>query len=343
MKLCKCAPLIASVMFTVAASFPAAAETAAEFYKGKTVTLVVGHEPGSGFDVYARVLARHIGRHIPGQPNIVVQNMIGASGMISANWLYNVAPKDGTVVANFSGTVPTDPVLGSTAARFEPAKFAWIGNMDESAGTCGISKASGITNFDELRAKDSVFGGTGATGPFAKFAYAVRNLFNTKMKVVPGYKGSASVKIAIMRGELDGICGLPVSTITSYWREEFESGAFKPIIQLNGKKHPRIKGVPHVDDYATSEEDRQVYELIFGVQTLGRVYSAPPGTPVERRDALRMAFMATMNDQQFLTDAAKTKIDIDAMSGVEVEEFIARLAGSPPAVVKRAKEALRTD
>jgi tripartite-type tricarboxylate transporter receptor subunit TctC len=321
----------------------AAANPVADFYKGKTVSLVVGHEAGSGYDVYARVVARHLSRHIPGAPNIIVQNMVGASGMVAANWLYNIAPKDGTAVATFSSSPMGEALLGNAAARFTPSKFTWIANMDESVGTCGVSKASGIVRFDDLRTKETVFGATSPNGTFGKFAQAVKNLLGAKLKIVTGYKGSAAVKIAINRGEVHGICGLPLTTITSHWRDDYESGNFKPVIQLSGRRHPALKDVAHIDDYAKSNEDRQVFGLLFGMQALGRFYVSPPGLTDERRNALRRALAATMKDRQFLADAAKTKIDINPSTGEEVEAFIAVVSASPPAVIERAKRALRHD
>jgi tripartite-type tricarboxylate transporter receptor subunit TctC len=327
----------------VAAAQPAAADAVADFYKGKTVTVVVGHEVGTGFDVYGRVLARHLGRHIPGSPTVVVQNMVGAAGMIASNWLYNIAPRDGSVVATFSASPIAEPILGNPAARFEPAKFTWIGNMDESAGTCGVTKASGIAKFDDLLTKETIFGATAQTGTFGKFALAVKNLLGAKYRIVTGYKGSADVKIALNRGEVHGICGLPLSTITSHWRDDYESGNFRPVIQLSGRRHPDLKSVPHVDDYAKSPEDLQVFGLIFGMQALGRFYVSPPALPTDRREALRAALAAAMHDPQFLADAAKTQIDINPSSGAEVENFIARVSASSPIVIERSKRALRAE
>jgi tripartite-type tricarboxylate transporter receptor subunit TctC len=319
---------------------PARADEVADFYKGKTVNIVVGHEVATGFDVYARVLQRHLGRHIPGNPSIVVQNMVGASGLTAANWLYNVAPKDGTVMATFVHTVPFEPLMGNKAARFEPAKFAWIGNMEESVAVCGISKASGIAKFDDMLKKETIFGATGATGPLVKSAAAIKNLLGARMKIVSGYKGSASVKVAITRNEVHGICGLPMSTIESAWADIYSTGEFKPVIQLSGRKAPNLKGIPHVDDYAKSEEDHQVYGLIFGTQALGRIYLSPPGTPEARKQALRQALATTMKDSSFLEDATKTRIDIDPMTGEQVEQLIARLSKAPPATIERVSKAV---
>ena len=319
---------------------PGRADEITDFYKGKTVTIVVGHEVGTGFDIYARAMAPHLSRHIPGNPSIIVQNMVGASGIVATNWLANVAPKDGTVMATFVHTVPFEPVFGNSKAQFEPAKLNWIGNMEESIGTCGVTKASGIITFNELLSKEAVFGATGATGPLGTFAQAVRNLVGAKLKVVYGYKGSAEVKLAMNRGEVQGICGLPLSTIKSFWGEEYRSGQFKPIIQLSGQRSDELKGIPYVDSYAKTAEDRQVFDLIFGAQALGRVYVAPPGQPAARTKALRDAMMATMKDDKFLADAAKAKIDIEPMSGEQVADLIAKYSSVSPAVVERAKQAI---
>lgn len=337
-------PTVAAVLLVAGVSAqPVAADEIADFYKGKSVNIVVGHEPATGFDVYARVLARHLGRHIPGNPTIVVQNMTGASGLAAANWLYNVAPKDGTVMATFVHTVPFEPLMGNNAARFEPAKFAWIGNMEESVAVCGISKGSGIAKFDDMLARETIWGATGATGPLVKSAAAVKNLLGAKMKIVSGYKGSASVKVAITRNEVHGICGLPMSTIMSAWADIYSSGEFRPVIQLSGRKQADLKGIPHVDDYAKSESDRQTYGLIFGVQALGRIFLSPPGTPEARRNALRTALLAAMKDPQFMADAMKAKIDISPMTGAEVEQLIARLSSASPAIVERVKQVVKVD
>jgi tripartite-type tricarboxylate transporter receptor subunit TctC len=315
--------LFASVVL-LAAVTGAHADDVADFYKSKTFTIVVGHEVGTGFDIYSRVLARHIGRHIPGNPSVVVQNMVGASGVTPANWLYNVAPKDGSVIMTFVHTAALEPIFGNGAARFDAAKLTWVGNMDEGVGICGVSPASGVGTFEDLLTKEVPFGSTGATGPL-------------------GNQGSASVKLAINRGEVHGICGLSMSSVTSQWRDEVQSGAFKVILQLSGRPHSALAGVKHVDRYAKTADDEQVFGLIFGAQALGRIYGSTPSIPAERRNALRAAFMATMSDPQFLSDAVKSQIDVNPMSGAEVEAFIARMASSSPEVVERARRATRAD
>src|SRR4051794_25139210 len=328
--------------FLATLAAPAAADEVADFYKAKGFTIVVGHEVGTGFDIYGRTLARHIGRHIPGNPNVVVQNMNGASGLTSANWLYNIAPKDGSVIATFVQSVPFEPLYGNTAARFDPAKSTWIGNLEESIGVCGVTKASGVSTFEDLKTKETIFAGTGTTGPLGKASLAVKNLLGAKIKLVTGYQGSASVKLAMTRGEVAGICGLPMSTVTSFWKEDYETGNFKPIIQLSGAKLPQLR-IPHADDYIKSDDDRAVFGLIFGTLALGRIYVSPPGVPAERAKAMRTALMDTTKDAAFLEDAMKTQIDILPMTGEQVESFIARLSAASPAIVERAKQAYRND
>ena len=327
----------AIVAFSVARS---AADEISVFYKGKTVTIVVGHEVGTGFDVYARTLQRHLGRHIPGNPNVVVQNMIGASGITAANWVYNIAANDGTVMSTFVATNLFEPLMGNKAARFEAAKFTWLGNMEESIAVCGVSKAAAVSKFDDLYSKEAIIGATGSNGPLIRSALAVRNMLGVRMKVVSGYQGSASVKLAMQRGEVQGVCGLPMSTITSFWQDEYDSGNFRPIIQLSGRKGAAGNDVPHIDDYAKSEDDRQVLALLFDSQALGHILLAPPGVAEPRKAALRTALSDTMKDPQFVADATRTQIDISPMTGAEVEAFIARISKASPTVIERSKQAV---
>ena len=333
----------AAVIWLVAAigalTRPALADEVADFYKAKPFTIVVANEVGTGFDIYARTLARHLARYIPGNPGIVIQNMTGASGLSAANWLYNVAPKDGSVMATFVDTVPFEPLLGNSAAKYESGKFTWIGNMASMVSICGVSRASGIRTFDDLLVKETVFG---ASGPIATHALGLKHLFGAKIKLVLGYKGTGSLKLAVQRDEISGVC-IDMSTVIASWGDDYRSGAFKPIIQLTGGARPELAGVPRIDDFAKTEEDRLLIGLAFGTDALGRLFASTPGVPADRAKALRAAFEATMKDPQFLADAAKAQIDISPMSGEQVESFIARITASPPAVVEHAKQAIRND
>jgi tripartite-type tricarboxylate transporter receptor subunit TctC len=330
--------LAAAILAVCALAQLAQADETSDFYKGKTVSVIVGHQAGTGFDVYARALQRHFGKHIPGNPNVIVQNMPGASGVIASNWLANIAPKDGTVIATAVYTIVFEPLFGNDRAKYDPMKFNWLGNMEQSVAICGVSKASGVATFKDLQQRETIFGAAGATGAPAKLTHAIRHLAGAKAKLVTGYKGATDIKLAISRGEVEGFCGMPLSTLHSFWGDVYRAGEFKPIIQLSGAPHPELKDLPHIDSYAKTEQDRQVFNLVFGGQALGRFYYAPPGVPAERVKALRTGLMATMQDKDFLADAERTKIDIEPMTGEEVEALVAKYTSVSPEIVARAKQ-----
>jgi tripartite-type tricarboxylate transporter receptor subunit TctC len=340
---CNRAAVAALVLGLSAQAAPA--QDVERFYTGRKLSVVVGHEVGTGFDLYGRALARHMGRFIPGKPNLVPENMIGVAGFAAANWLYNVAAKDGSVIAIFAHTAPFEPLLGKGTGRFDASKFTWIGNMDAVVGVCGVWDHAGITRFDELFAKETVFGagGAGSGGPLTQFPTALRRLLGAKIKLIQGYKGSAQIRLALARGELQGVCGIPVSTLKTEWRDDFNSGRFKVILQLGRERHPALGDIPHVYDYTKTAEDRQVFDLIFGLQAIGRPFAAPPDVPAERAAALRSAFMAMTKDAGFLAEADKLSLDVAPSSGEEVQAFVTRMYASPKAIVDRAKDALRLD
>lgn len=329
---------ISAILCGLASASTLAADPIADFYKGKSLTIVVGQEPGTGFDIYSRTLARHFSRHIPGNPSIVVQNMPGASGVNAGNWLFNIAAKDGTVIGTFSQNVAIEPLYGNQAAKYDAQRFAWIGNMEESASVCGVTPEAQVKTFEEMRTREVIFGATGPTGPLGQAARALNMVAGTRIKIIYGYKGSATVKLAMGKGEVQGICGLPWSTIKAFWKDELDTGRFRPIVQLSAKPLAELAGVAHIDTYAKTAEDRQLVDLIFGQLVLGRIYAAPPGTPADRVEALRTSFMATMADAEFLADAQKTRIDIIPATGAAVEALVKRFYQSSPEVVARARK-----
>lgn len=321
----------------------AQAQPVADFYKDKTLTLLVGHEAGTGFDIYARALMPYFGKHIPGNPRVIVQNMPGASGVTGTNWLYNIAPKDGTVLGTFSQNVIVERLFGNTAARYEAAKFQWIGNMEQSAAACAFATTAGLKSFDDIFSREVRIGAVGATGPIGQSGRALNRLFGTKLNIVYGYKGSASVKLAVQNGEVQGICGLPVSTFTSFWKDVIDSGQMKIMLQLSAKPLPELGDVTHIDKYVKTEEQRQIVDLVFGTQTLGRTFAAPAETPADRVAALRTAFMATMKDADFLAHAKKANIDLSPMSGEDVQKMVRGYYDAPPQIVEKAIAAIKPD
>jgi len=323
----------------------AAAQDVERFYAGRKLSVVIGHEVGTGFDLYGRALSRHLGRFIPGNPNLVPENMIGVAGFAAANWLYNVAAKDGSVIAIFAHTAPFEPLLGKGTGRFDASRFTWIGNMDAVIGVCGVWDHAGIAKFDDLFTRETLFGagGAGSGGPLTQFPTALRRLLGVKIKLIQGYKGSAEIRLALARGELQGVCGIPVSTLKTEWKDDLNAGRFKIILQLGRDRHPALGNIPHVYDYTKTVEDRQVFDLIFGLQAIGRPFAAPPNVPAERVAALRSAFMAMTKDAGFLAEAAKLSLDVSPSSGEEVQAFVTRIYASPKVIVDRAKDALRVD
>jgi tripartite-type tricarboxylate transporter receptor subunit TctC len=319
----------------------AQAQTRDDMFKDKGLTIVVGHEPGTGFDLYARTLSRHLPKHLPGKPSALVQNMVGASGVTAFNWLGSVAPKDGTTIAIVAFTVPFAPMLGHAAGRFDASQYNWVGNMDSSVSVCAFSKASGALTFEQARQREVLVGGTGASGPLSQSSTALRALTGAQLKVIEGYKGSASVKLAIERGELHGVCGISLSTARTQYREAFDSGELLMTLQLGLDPHPDLKTVPHVYQYARTPEERQVFDLIFGAQGLGRSFVAPPGVPAERVAVLRAGFAAAMQDPELIAEAEKVQLDLRPQSGEEVQAFIQRVYSAPREVAERARKAVQ--
>lgn len=309
----------------------------ADFYRGRTLTLVIAHEAGTGYDLYGRLLARHIGRHIPGEPQVVPQNMLGGGGLHGANWLYNVAPADGATIATFAHSAILEPLLGSSGIRLDSTRLQWIGNMDETVSTCVVAARTGVTSLDQLLARETIYGGAG--GPLTVFGAAVIRLLGAKGRLIGGYKSSADIKLAMIRGELDATCGMSRSTLQTQWRDELASGLIRPVAQFGRQPHPAFPGVTHAYTFARTDADRQVFDLIFGASSLGRPVAAPPSAPADRVAALRSAFDASMRDAKLLADAERSRLDISAMTGTQVQELVTRFFASPRDVVDRAKQA----
>ncbi len=325
---------------SIALPFAALAESTADFYKGKTVKIIVGHQPGTGFDVYGRALAPFLAKHLPGKPVVVAQNMNGASGIRSLNYLANIAPKDGTELGTMVFTAPFEPLLGEGKGKFDARRLTWVGSMDSSVSVCGVSRKSGIKSFDDLFKKELRIGATGRTGPLRTTPVALKRLLGVKLNIVTGYKGSVSVRQAIMRGEVDGACGSSMSAVRVGYKELRDRGDFNIILQASKNTDPELKGVPGVYNYAKSDDDRKIFDLIFGTQRLGRVFVAPPGLPSERVKALQAAFDASMKDPEMIALAKKTNLTLNTRSGEEVAQIVKDTYDTPKRLVERAKKAL---
>ena len=319
----------------------ASAQTPAEFYAGKSLDLHIGYSVGGGYDLYARMLARHIGKYIPGNPTVVPKNMAGAGSLRLANWLYNVAPRDGTVLGAISRGAAFDPLLDDKAPQFDATKFTWIGSANNEVSVCAAWHTSGITRFEDLATKELTIGSTGAGDDTYQFARVLSGLFGAKIRIVTGYPGGADVLLAMERGEVQGRCGWSWSSVKANHLHWVRDKKIVILMQLALSRHPDLADVPLVTDLATTDEQRQALKLIFARQVMGRPYVGPPGIPQDRTAALRKAFMETMNDKELLADAEKATFEITPVAGDELERLVSDIYRTPPEVVKKAAQLIK--
>jgi tripartite-type tricarboxylate transporter receptor subunit TctC len=336
------AALTSSLLTLGLALAPAAhAQPVADFYKGKSIELHIGYSAGGGYDVYARLLARHMGKHIPGNPQIVPKNSPGAGSLRATMWLYSAAPKDGTALAAIGRGTAFDPILGNDKANFDARKFNWIGSANNEVSVCVSWKTSGITKLEDLYTREVVIGGTGTAADTDQFPKIMNAVLGTKMRIVPGYPGGNDVSMAMERGEVQGRCAWSWSSVVSTRMEWYKDKTVHVLIQLAMNKHPDLPHVPLIMDLAKTEEQRQMLTLVFARQTMGRPFLAPPDVPADRVAALRKAFMDTMKDKDFLAEADKAKLEITPVSGEEVQALVATAYKADPAVAKRVADILR--
>ena len=314
----------------------AAAKTAApdpaDFYKGKTVSLIVGYDAGGGYDLYARTLASHIGKFIPGTPTVIVQNMPGAGSMLSANSLFGSQPKDGTVFGTFGRGLPYNELIGQPEATFKSAQFGWLGSMNDEVSICIARSDSPIKKFEDLLTTPLKIGATGPDDDTGFFPRFLNGALGTKFELVLGYKGGNDVNLALERGEIQGRCGFSWSSLISTKPQWIKDKFITILVQMSLNKHPDIPAeVPLVMQYAKTAEITSMFEVIFSRQTMGRPFTAPPGLPAERLAALRTAFDKTMADPAFKADAEKAKLELNPKSGAEIQKIIEKIFTTPQA------------
>jgi tripartite-type tricarboxylate transporter receptor subunit TctC len=332
----------ALLVAALCAAAPARGASVGDFYRGKTVQVIVGFSPGGGYDLYARVLARFIGAHIPGRPTVVTQNMPGAGSVKAANYLYAVAPKDGTVLGTFDRGLPMEALLGRGAGlAFDATKFTWLGSITDEPAVCAFSTRSGIRTWRDMQTKPFTVGGAGVTADDEIYPTVLKNLFHLPLRVVSGFPGRAETVLSIERGEIDGLCGWSWSSLMSRDKRLVDSGAVHVALQLGVANSLKLPGVPLVGDLARDPKAKAVLKLIFSRLTIARPFAAPPGLPAERAKALRAAFMATMADKAFVAEAMRLGLEVRPQSGAKVEATVRAMYGAPPDVVKAAAEALR--
>lgn len=316
-----------------------------KFFTGMNVNFLVGSAPGGGYGIYASVLSRHIGKHLPGKPTIVARNMDGAGSITAANLLYNKLPKDGsTFGAIFMGAV-VEPLIGDASATlYDARKFIYIGSANRETSICVAWHTSGIETFDDVLTKELIIGTSGITSSIRQYPTVLNNVLGAKFKMITGYPGSREAALAMERGETSGICGIQwTSFITSYqpWLEQKKVRILAQISSPEGDAALNRLGVPTIYKYVKNEADKKTLGVIFNQLDFGRPYILPPGTPPHRVEAYRNAFDATMQDPDFLAEAEKLKLGIDPVSGANVQKIVDLIYSTPEAEVIRARAALK--
>ena len=327
-----------AAMLAICAASAGHAQSPAEFYKGRSVDLYIGYSSGGGYDLYARLLARHMGKYIPGNPTIVPKNMEGAGSLRLANWLYNVAPKDGSAFGLIGRGTGFDPLLGNKAAQFDGTKFNWLGSANNEVSICVAWHTTGIVKFEELLTRELVVGGTSNSADTDQFPRISNGVLGSKMKIITGYPGGNDIGLAMERGEVQGRCGWSWSSVKSTHQPWLDQKKINILVQLALDKHPDLPDVPLIIDLAKTDEQKQILRIIFARQVMGRPFLVPPGVPADRIEALRKAFMDTMSDKEFLADAEKSQMEINPVSGANVQKLITELYATPAAVARKASE-----
>jgi tripartite-type tricarboxylate transporter receptor subunit TctC len=332
-----------SALIAATAMVPAArSDAVADFYKGGQITIQVGFGAGGGYDTTTRLFAKHLGKYVPGNPAVVVQNVPGAGSMVVANTVFNTAPKDGTVLGVFASSTALEPLFGNKKALYDPRKFEWVGSTHRDIASCGVWKGArqGIKSLPDLiAAKETVvFGSTSPTAITSQHALFLKNVLGAKVKVVYGYKGTKDVSLAMMRQEVDASCGMFESSVRSAYDQHVQAGEFKIIVQFGRDRAvPYFKDATRMYELLKSDEQKRIADVIFRQTELARPLAAPPGTPKERVEALRRAMLATLKDPEMVADAKRMEVDFDPVTGAETTQMFADFYNTPPGLVEQAR------
>lgn len=316
------------------------AQDVANFYRGKRITFVIGYGPGGGYDLYARMLGRFIGAHIPGNPFIVPQNMPGAGSRSAANWLFKVAARDGTIIACLSQATPTDQVFEEPGVQFDSRKFNWIGNLNVVNNILYVSSASGVTTLAQAKTKPLSIGATGATSPSLIYPQVSNNLLDTKFKIIAGYPGGADINVAVERRELDGRGSDSWDSLKATHADWLRNHSVNILFQVGPRRAYDLPDVPLWSELAENDEQRNVLSLLSSDISVGRPVLTAPDVPADRIGALRQAFEETLRDPQFLAAAKEAHLSMNPMFGDELQRVIDNIVSSPPDVVAKVKAAL---
>jgi tripartite-type tricarboxylate transporter receptor subunit TctC len=327
----------------VANAQTAPAQSVAQFYKGKTINIIVGSDVGGGYDLTARTVARHLARHIPGEPAIVVQNRPGAGSIIASNYVYEIAPRDGTVIGAVQRPIPFQILFGDTGVRFDVRKMQWIGSPTKELGVVVAWHTSPHNAFADVFKTEMIVGGTGPTTDPELLPRAMNSILGTKFKVVGGYKGQAQMVLAMQREEIHGSGNWSFSDIEKGHPDWLAEKKVRLLLQLGLAKspNPALRDVPLILDVARNAEQRSIFQVLMGMKTMGRPFFIAPGVPKDRADAIRTAFMKTMKDPAFLAEAEKTLGQIDPLSGPEMQKIITDVHALPADIIAKSREAVK--
>ncbi|MDB5644057.1 MAG: Tripartite-type tricarboxylate transporter, receptor component TctC [Hyphomicrobiales bacterium] len=331
---------LGATFLVAAAAKPAQAQAPEVFYKGKQMIMLVYSPGGSTYDIYARALVRHMDRHIPGKPNFVVQNMPGAGGLKAIDYLYNIAPKDGSVIGTVGRGLPFEPMLGRAEAKFDPMRFFWVGSMNRDTSLAISWHTSKVKTMADLQSMPLLSPGTGVGADSEIMPIAFNSLAGTKFKIISGYPNTIQASLAMEMGELDGVGYWSWGSIVSSHPDWIRDKKINFLFHTGAKPLQQLPDLPSIRDYAKNDLDKKALEFLLSRETLGRPFLAPPDIPADRGKVLRAAFAATLTDPEFLRDAEKTGLEIDLVSGEEAEGVIKAGATTPPAVIDRVKSLL---
>jgi tripartite-type tricarboxylate transporter receptor subunit TctC len=335
--------VVVAVFTTVVVGSARAADEAG-FYKGRQVHLLIGFGPGGGYDLIARIVARHMGEHFPGgAAQVVPQNVPGAGSLTAANTIAQVSPRDGTALASIASGIPAAPLLNPEQAKFDSRKLSWIGSAAKETQIDIVWHSSPVKTIEELKSHELIIGGTGPGAATDDFPAVLNEVLGLKFRLIPGYKSTKEVEIAMERGEVQALAGTTWNSTKARDADWLRDKKIVIMAQYGRTKHPDLPNVPVMMDYAKTENDRLALNLVFSRQEMGRPYVAPPELPPERLKSMRMAFDNTMKDPAFIADAAKAEIDIDALNGDEVSKLVDELYKTPPATVARVSKALSAE
>jgi tripartite-type tricarboxylate transporter receptor subunit TctC len=318
----------------------AAADEASDFYRGRTITVIVGFGAGGGYDLYARLLAHYLGNHIAGQPNVVVQNMEGAGSVRAANYVYSVAPKDGTVIAAVNQNMPMYQMLGGAGAQFNAVDINWLGSMASSNGTLYTWYQSGIKSLEDAKSRDVLLGGAGTTSDSYIYPTLLNGLIGTRFKVINGYAGTKEIHLALERGEVMGRGGNTWASLTSSNQDWVDQKKINILVQIGFKSEPEITQVPLLIDVVKTPPEKQIVTVVTLPTALGYTNWLAPEVPASRMKLLRAAYDATMQDKAFLAEAAKHAMMIRPQTGAEIEALIKQAAAVPKPVLERTAQLL---